>query len=253
MTTEYEFHEAAALFPLMDSHEADELLRDIKANGLLSPIELLSGKILDGRNRYRACLAASVEPKYISITVEDPVAYVLSRNLHRRHLTVSQRAMIAQKARAYYDQQAKERQAEQARRNQPQSQKVVTFPPLEKSKARDQAGALTGVSGIYVDRARRVIERGDPETVKAVESGAMTINAALKKIDGIAPSEVHVGAAGDQGERKINRRPLFVITDAQKFASMAISQLERIRPDDPERTIALERVKDWINGELTHA
>lgn len=251
MTTEYEFHEAAALFPLMDSHEADELLRDIKANGLLSPIELLSGKILDGRNRYRACLAASVEPKYISITVEDPVAYVLSRNLHRRHLTVSQRAMIAQKARAYYDQQAKERQKIRTG-SQPGADKE-TFPELSRGQARDQAGALTGVSGIYVDRARRVIERGDPETVKAVESGAMTINAALKKIYGIAPSEVHVGAAGDQGERKINRRPLFVITDAQKFASMAISQLERIRPDDPERTIALERVKDWINGELTHA
>lgn len=88
------------------------------------------------------------------------MAYVLSRNLHRRQLTVSQKAMIADRAREYYDRQAKERQAEQAKRNQPQSQKVETLPPLEKAKSRDQAGAAVGVSGRTMDKAKKVRERG---------------------------------------------------------------------------------------------
>jgi hypothetical protein len=64
----------------------------------------------------------------------------LFKNLHWRQLTASQKAMVGAAARELFDRRAKERQAEQARRNQPQSQKVVNVPPIEKSKARDEAG-----------------------------------------------------------------------------------------------------------------
>ena len=36
------------------------------------------------------------------------------------------------------------------------------------------------------------------------------------------------------------------ISDALHFAIIAISQLERIRADDPDRIMALNRVSDWI-------
>ena len=67
--------------------------------------------------------------------------------------------MVGDKARAFYDEAAKERQAEQARRNQPQSQKAVKLPPLEKSDARDAAGKALGVSGSLIDRAATVAPR----------------------------------------------------------------------------------------------
>jgi ParB-like chromosome segregation protein Spo0J len=62
MTADLKFHPLADLFPLMEGAEFDELVADIKANGLQQNIALYQGRILDGRNRYRACLAARVAP-----------------------------------------------------------------------------------------------------------------------------------------------------------------------------------------------
>ncbi len=61
--------------------------------------------------------------------------------------------MVAARARSVYEAEAKERQKEQAKRNQPQSQKVENFPPLEKHKSRDAAGKALRVSGKSVDAA----------------------------------------------------------------------------------------------------
>jgi hypothetical protein len=90
---EFQFHPLADLFPLMKGVEFDELVADIKANGLREAITLFDGKILDGRNRYRACRDAGVEVKVKDFEGDDPAAYVISANIHRRHehLTAEQR------------------------------------------------------------------------------------------------------------------------------------------------------------------
>ena len=88
-------HPLAELFPLMNDAEIAVLAADIKANGVRAAITLLDGMILDGRNRHRACEIAGVEPKFREHKGGDPLAFVLSANLHRRHLTAGQRAMVA--------------------------------------------------------------------------------------------------------------------------------------------------------------
>jgi hypothetical protein len=97
-TQELEFHPLADIFPLIEGVEFDELVADIKANGLHEPIVTYQGMILDGRNRYRACIAAGLDPKIEIMAgdkwIDDPAAYVISANIHRRHLTAEDKRKI---------------------------------------------------------------------------------------------------------------------------------------------------------------
>lgn len=98
MENEYEFHEAASIFPLMNSEEFNHLKADIEERGQREYAVLFDGKIIDGRNRYRACKALGIECEFSELEeCDDPVAYVISANLHRRQLKTSQRAMCAAK------------------------------------------------------------------------------------------------------------------------------------------------------------
>jgi hypothetical protein len=96
-----QFHPLCSIFPLMEGEEFDALVADIKAHGLHESIVLYEGKILDGRNRYRACAEAGVkvrvqEHHHGCAHIGDPRAYVISANIHRRHLTAEdKRDLIA--------------------------------------------------------------------------------------------------------------------------------------------------------------
>lgn len=89
-------------------------------------------------------------------------------NKHRRHMTPSQLAMVADKVRDYYDKLAKERQ--KVRKGEQPGASVETLPQLSEGKARDAAGKAVGVSGRLVDHARAVREKGVPELAPSVVS-----------------------------------------------------------------------------------
>ncbi len=85
-------HPLSAAFPDMPEDEFAALVEDIRQNGLLQPVVTHDGMVLDGWHRYRASIEAGVEPAFDEFDGSDPVAFVLSLNMHRRHLTGSQRA-----------------------------------------------------------------------------------------------------------------------------------------------------------------
>src|SRR6266496_490482 len=91
-------HPAAQAFPEMTAAELQELADDIKQTGLAHPVVRdAHGIILDGRNRLKACEIAGVEPRFETYRGDNPVGFVVSSNLKRRHLNTSQRAMVAAK------------------------------------------------------------------------------------------------------------------------------------------------------------
>jgi hypothetical protein len=98
------FHPLANCFPLMEGEEFDALVADIREHGLRESIVLFEGEILDGRNRYRACIEAGVEPTCaapFSGNHADAIDFVISANIHRRHLTPGQkRELIARRLKA---------------------------------------------------------------------------------------------------------------------------------------------------------
>ena len=98
----YEAHPCADVFPMMSDAELDDLAQDIKANGQRQPVVLWVDKddrqwLLDGRNRVEALKRVGIDPV---VTVRappgggDPVAYVISTNIRRRHLTKAQQAEL---------------------------------------------------------------------------------------------------------------------------------------------------------------
>jgi len=88
-------HPLCALIPEPDADDFARLRAAIKQDGLRQPITLYENKILDGRSRYRACREAKVAPRFELYTGKDPLGFVLAMNLERRHLTQSQKALVA--------------------------------------------------------------------------------------------------------------------------------------------------------------
>src|SRR5262245_17994207 len=97
MVMALEAHPAADLFPLMVGEEFESFKADIAKNGQKVAIVTYKGQVLDGRNRHRACTELNIDPKTWEYPGDNPLGYVISMNLLRRHLDESQRSMVAAK------------------------------------------------------------------------------------------------------------------------------------------------------------
>jgi N6-adenosine-specific RNA methylase IME4 len=165
------FHPIANIFPLMDDNEISSLSEDIQKNGLIDPIILHEGMILDGRNRFLACEKAMVEPDYLEFTKivssHDPLSFVISTNLKRRHLNESQRAMIGAKL------------ANISHGGDRKSDQVANL-PLDKI-TQPQAAKLLNVSDRII-RDAKVILKEAPEKVQSIEHGKRTVHQVKREI-----------------------------------------------------------------------
>lgn len=159
-------HPAADEFPMIEGDAFVALREDIRAHGVRQPIVLASSELVlvDGRNRLRACVELGIDPPVIRLDEdEDEVEFVISTNLHRRHLTESQRAMIA---------------AAIANLDQGRPSKTGTGAGLTQEAAAKQLQ----VSERSVRSAKRIIDDGDQKVVDAVKSGRVTVKAAAELV-----------------------------------------------------------------------
>jgi hypothetical protein len=163
-----EHHPAADLFPMMSDEELDALGEDMLEHGQREEIILYRDQILDGRNRYRACLLKDINPRFRQELVPDPYAFVASANLHRRHLTDSQRGLIAAKLATMR-----------------QGARTDLSPNGETSQAK--AAELLKVSKRRVERSHEVIEKGVPDLVDAVKGGEVKVSAAAEFAKAVPP------------------------------------------------------------------
>lgn len=168
-------HPAANLFPMLNGEDYTQLRDDIEKNGLLEPIWLCDGQLLDGRNRFRACEELGIEPKFQSYTGDSPAAHVWSLNGVRRHLTKSQRAAIAVEMLPHLEAEAAKRTGGRP----PAGQKPMLKSTRVSSTA--AAGKQVGVGRSIVERARKV-KAADPELFEKVKSGEVQVESALRSI-----------------------------------------------------------------------
>jgi ParB family chromosome partitioning protein len=162
----YEIHPACALFPMMDADALEKLAEDIRAHGLRHPVILHDGKVLDGRNRLEACGRAGVAPDFEEWAGDgDPVEWVVSTNLHRRHLSTSQRAMVATRLANMRQGERTDLAQKTARLNQPAAAKML------------------GVSRGAVQQAAKVESKGTQALVSKVDDGTLPVSTASEAAD----------------------------------------------------------------------
>jgi hypothetical protein len=151
--TTYRRHNKPSYGPVGDS------LDDLEwphSNFIRSPTFSPWSKGGNSLSSLRACTAAGVEPTFTAYTGDDPVAYVVSLNLRRRHLNESQRAMVAAKL------------------------ATLKLGDNQHSEGRSIEGAsrLLNVGHASVERAKTVQRAGAAELVHAVEQGTVSVSAA---------------------------------------------------------------------------
>jgi site-specific DNA-methyltransferase (adenine-specific) len=220
-----EFHKICNIFPMMSEEEYLQLVLDIKAHGLREPIWTYQGKIIDGRNRYRACIELGIEPRYREWDGQGSlVQFVVSLNLHRRHLTSSQKAAIALEIEKYLAKEAEEQKRVAAARRQqrirelesaltdsslPVTQQLVMLAELQRLKGEPRREARREAPDVYFIRSGKRVKIGasiDPDD-------------RLRQVRSVNPDAelLAVVPGGFQLERELQKKYAHLLVEGEWF------------------------------------
>jgi len=174
-------HPIADVWPMMQEDQLHELATDIKKNGLIQPVWLYQGMILDGRNRWAACKIAGVDPKTKEYTGDEPTAFAVSMNDKRRHMNKGSLAAVAAELEPFFAEDAKRRQkkaGEEHGRGQKVKEKI---PEAIRPQAREEAAKSVGVNDRYVQDAKKVRAEA-PEVFERLKAGTITLQDAKREV-----------------------------------------------------------------------
>lgn len=247
MTT-YTHHPVADIFPMMSNEEFEKLCADIQAHGLLEPIWTTEGtRIVDGRNRYKACLQVGVDPRFREWNGNGSlVDFVISLNVHRRHLSKTQLSCVGVQSLVHYAAEAKERQKAAGAQNLANYNNGLVMekipelakgedPPKPAPTAVELAGAAVGVNPRYVHDAKKISEVA-PEKFKEMQAGNLTIQDAKREVreEKRAPEKlVPIKIDWKERAKKLETALALIVNNGGSAQQMAIDKaaelLEEIR------------------------
>lgn len=218
-------HPLAALFPMMPDDELAELADDILANGLQFDLVLdTEGRLLDGRNRLKACEIAGVEPRFTTHD-GDPAIFILSVNVNRRHLNKGQRAIAT----------------------------AMLTPPSENKGGRGKKTTpLNGEVSAEFVRMARVVLKHDEKGGLAVLNGAEQLIPAYERV---SAQEREKETAAERKQRllgQLNRtRPDLAaqVVAGDLSADDAIAQMKADEEEHKQQRIAAtQNLVSWVRG-----
>ena len=197
-----EHHPAADSFPMMTPKRFDDLVADIRAYGQREPITICDGKILDGRNRYKACIQLGIKPQFKMFT-GDPWAFAWSLNGQRRDLVDEQRYLIwlecSRNSEAWQAERQKIADAANQRRSEAAKQQprvdngfgpkpkeqvvehIVPLPAPDRHKSKPAKAAAAKVNIGAVARGDKLAKHR-PDLAEAVRKGELRPAAAHRQL-----------------------------------------------------------------------
>jgi hypothetical protein len=241
----YEVHPFAAAFPLIEGDQFDELVKDIKDHGLRDPIVLSrDGSVLiDGRNRWRACKAAGVKPDTRCLDDEseqDILDLIASSNVHRRHLSLGELAMIG----VEYEKQF----AAATKMGRPAKESIEEprdFPGSKQNLSSERAGRAVGVNGRAVSVAKRLVQEA-PDLAEQVRSGEKKLWSA----DAEMKERKKSGETKPPGPTDIRGRRLPMRAMKKQIAEGMLSLdamcLVLSKVEDLDESITQEDITSWL-------
>ncbi|RKU03367.1 hypothetical protein C7H84_09520 [Burkholderia sp. Nafp2/4-1b] len=194
-----ELHPLCTLFPRLTGAEFESLKEDIRVNGLREPIVVHEGMILDGGNRYRACVELGIAPKTVAYDGGNLIAFVLSANLHRRHLSAGQQAAIVASAQDWA--KAQTLGGNGSNQHTKKEQKCNVAPLRTVEDRATQSGASVRTQKM-ADKVAKVA----PDLAKQVAHGEISLPAAAKKI--AKPAAKPIGASRTAPKIEVMREAL---------------------------------------------
>jgi hypothetical protein len=225
----HKFHPIADCFPLIEGDEFNDLVTDIKANGLLERIVLYEGMILDGRNRERACELAGVAPEYEQYKGDKPIKFAISKNSIRRHINSIRRHMTtSQRALAASELETLEHGGNRQDAN-------LHLDPIRSEIAADMKVSPRSVATAKTIKA--------PDLKEAVKTGKKSVNAAAKEQKARVTTKKDTAPINDKtraAATKRKRQQFWAefrtrLNDALAKTKAAIDRFETDPKDRPEK------------------
>jgi hypothetical protein len=235
-----ELHPLCTYFPRMSDAEFTSLKDNLQGNGQTHPIYTLDGMILDGGNRYRALCELGIDPVIIEYTGSNPTQFILSSNLHRRHLTQGQSAAVVSASQSWIN-------AQSAANSQ-----LHTPAQLDTATARAKQ---SGVGQRTQQLADKLIKEAPAELIKEVIDGKKSLNKAIKEITPskpLAPKPESVLAveqeyAESHEDQLSDIDQLSCIIDEQQGAIKALEAdndvMQKVFQSDDRMSASLEEIK----------